>query len=528
MRAPLSLLSLAVALPALGACRRSQPAAGPTLEVRVDVPGATAVDVEASTTVPIERACAAVGQVAHVRSASEAGRSSVSVQLANGADVDAALASLRSELQRALPQLPSSATPPLVTRGRGAFVGRYVITSDVLPLAQLHEAVRAAWLRRLEATAGVGAVVTCGEAVRRVTVSVDSMALAGTGLTLGDVVAAIAPLAPLSPLPPPAEALAPIVVATVHGAPIRLRDVARVLDDASMGRCRAFGDTGALLEASVYAQPSADVREVQAALAKSLPAARVELPPAVDVRTLGAGHVLDVDLDPAVSFAGALTALRDAVRTAAGGAPFVVEIDADPQAGPARETSPTAARVVLDTSDDAAVQRVAQALATVSVVRGAGEPNATVEIVGPDRAALATAAGDLVARLGERGVPVIRRGSADRPVTVFRIDRATTTRLGVSLQDASSALEILRGGKLVSGVLVRVDGTLDKVYVRAGAGAVPLSAFVTSAVEPAPATLLREDQLPAVGVRVHATDLASLQHVFQPPPGIALRVVPEP
>jgi multidrug efflux pump subunit AcrB len=449
----------------------------------------------------------------------------VTVQLAKGADADAAMVSLRAELQRAMSQLPANAMLPTVSRGRGVLVARYAIRSDALPLVQLHEVLRTTWLARVEATAGVGAVVTCGDAVPRVTVNVDSAALAGMGRTVGDVVAALTPLPGARSAT--AEALASVLIATVNGAPIRIRDVARVSDDAALGRCRAFGDRGALFEASVYAQPSADVREVRAALAQSLTAAMRELPPGVDLRELGAGHAVAVDLDPAVSLAGAVTALRDAVTTAAGGAPFVVEIETE-DPGATRDPSPEGARVVLDTADDGAVQRMVRALAMVPVLRGAGEPNATVLLVGPDRAALGAAAPDLVKRLAERSVVVARRGNADRPTPVFRNDRAAAAQLGVSIPDASLAIQALRGGATVAGVLVRIDGTLDRVYVRAGTATAPLSAIVTMSVERAPAVLLRDDQFPAVGARVHAADLASLEHVFEPPAGIILRVVPEP
>ena len=522
MRAIPAILSLALGLAAPAACRRSQPASGPTVEVRVDVPGATAADVEVSTTLPIERACARVGHVAHIGSTSESGRSTVSVRLASGADVDAAFEGIRSQLQLVLGQLPVTATPPLVTRARGALVGRYVVTSDTLPLGQLGEALRGTLLRRIEMTAGVGAVVTCGEVSRRVTVDVDAAALAATGLTIADVVAALAPLSPLRT--GGAEALPPLIIAMVKGAPIRLRDVARVADDAAPSACRAYGDRGALFEAAVYAQPSADVRAIRAALAQSISGALPELPPGLDVRALGAGHVLDVELDPDVSLAGAITALREPVRTASAGTPFVLEIDTSD----GREPSPLGARVVLDTGEDAAVQKVAVALAMVSVVHGAGEPNATVEIVGPDRAALFAAAPELQKRLAERGVLVDRWGTVARPVEVHRVDRAAAARLGVSIADATLAIQALRDGKVVSGVLVRIDGSLDHVYVRAGASAIPLSALVSVAAEPAPAALLRDDQFPAVGARVHASDLASLQHVFEPPPGIMLRVVADP
>jgi hypothetical protein len=54
---------------------------------------------------------------------------------------------------------------------------------------------------------------------------------------------------------------------------------------------------------------------------------------------------------------------------------------------------------------------------------------------------------------------------------------------------------------------------------------VPLDAVAASRAEFVPAAILHEDRSPMVGARVHTTDVAGLRHVFEPPPGIELRVV---
>jgi multidrug efflux pump subunit AcrB len=518
---------------ALAACHRSPPAAAPTVEVRVEVPGATAAEVEASTTVPIERACAGMAHEAHLLGASEPGRSSVTVQLERGADVDAALAELRGKLQGIGPRLPKRAAPPVLTRSGGRLVGRYTTWSDVVALAQVHETRQAAWLQGLAATAGVESVVTCGDVVGRIAVNLDANALGAAGLTIPDLAAALS----RTPAPPgDALALSGMVLATLHDVPLRLRDVASVIDDAAPPACRAYDDRGAVFEAAVYAQPSADLERVRADVARTLGPALRQLPPVLDVRPIGAGRTLTVDLDPAVTLTAAVDGLRAAVKTAAWPARFVVEIDApDDGADEGADDKRPGARVVLDSSDEALVRRVAGALAAIPIVRSAGEPNATVELVGSDRPALVAAAHALCQRLAERGLLVARLGMEDGTASVPRVDRDAARKLGVSTADVELALEALHGKGIVAAgsdgraapVVLRLASPLDRVYVKAGSVLIPLSALVAMTVVTSPRLLLRQDGVPAMAARVQATDLAALQHVYEPPPGITLRVVPD-
>lgn len=243
---------------------------------------------------------------------------------------------------------------------------------------------------------------------------------------------------------------------------------------------------------------------------------------------MGAVRTVTVDLDPAVSVAGAVAALRDAVKTAAGTIRFAVELDTP--GGP--DAGPTGARAVLDTSDDAVVQRVTGALLKLPAVRSAGEPNATVTLVGSDRPALLAAAPELYRRLAERGLLVARLGLAEQTLSVPRIDCDLARQLGVSTGDVELALEALHGKVISSGgsgghgvpVMLRLAAPLDHVFVRTGPATAPLSAFVTMTTETSARILLLEDQMAAVGARVHATDLAGLQHLYDPPAGLVLRV----
>ncbi|HEY8088830.1 MAG TPA: hypothetical protein VIF09_13315, partial [Polyangiaceae bacterium] len=375
--------------------------------------------------------------------------------------------------------------------------------------------------------AGVGVVEECGAMAPRVLVEVDAAALAGTGLTFADVASALR-----KGNAGPAAAMGPVVIAYANGAPVRLSDVARVMDDATPPRCRAFDEKGPVVEATVRAQPTVDAAKVREALAPTEQAARTALPAGVTMTAVGLGRTVEVDVDPAETDQGATQALRDAVAKVPGVGPFVLEVGAGSDAD-----LPSAARVRLASQDRELAARVAAAVKALPFVRGAGEPDAVVELVGADRAALEAQAEAMRTAVGAHAVIVQRLGGDREPTTRVVVDEATARRLGVALADVALAVQAREGVRVgtFSGaqsqavpVVLRAKGGPGELYVKGTAGRVPLSALVSTKSEPVESVLLHEGQLPVIGVSVQTGDVKALEKAFRAPEGMQYRVIPTP
>src|SRR5204862_2926803 len=119
------------------------------------------------------------------------------------------------------------------------------ITSRTLPLSQVDDYADSVLAQKISQVGGVGLVTLNGGQKPAVRVQVDPQALAGTGLTLEDVRAALAAAnvnAPKGNLDGPrldymlatndqlakADSFRPLIIAYKNGAPVRLDDVSDV------------------------------------------------------------------------------------------------------------------------------------------------------------------------------------------------------------------------------------------------------------------------------------------------------------
>jgi multidrug efflux pump subunit AcrB len=508
----------------LCACHKGTAAPGPSFVVSVSMPGASASDAEGLASV-IERSCGQVPKVARLVGTAREGVASVRVEMERGSDVDADAMALTEALKSARTSLPIEAPPPVLSRGTGAVVVRHALRSEVLPLREVTVTEQALWAMPASRTAGVGSTQECGQFAPRVLVDVDAPALAAMGMTLPDVAAALR-----KGSVGPATAMTPLLLATRNGAPVRLNDVARVSDDAATPRCRAFDEKGPVVEVTVRGQPGAEPAKVRDALAVTQREALAAMPMGMTMTAVAPGRTVEVDLDPSQVSLRIPEALREAVAEVPGVGAFVLEV------GPSAETDlPSWAHVRLASEDEALAARVASALAALPFVRGAGEPDATVELVGADRAALEASADAMRTAVGAHARIVQRLGGDRELVTRVVVDPTRTKQLGVSAADVALVVQA-RDGVTVGSyfdvhsvavpVVMRCKGAPDQLFVHGAQGSVPLSAVAATKTEQVEGVLLHEGQFPMIGARVQAGDTKALEKVFLAPQGMQYRVMP--
>src|SRR5439155_7474318 len=83
-----------------------------------------------------------------------------------------------------------------------------------------------------------------------------------------------------------AEEVEPIVVAYKNGAPIRLQDVAQVVNDVENNQLAGWAGKEPAIVLSVQRQPGANIIEVTDAVKKLLPQLKASMPSGIDVRIL--------------------------------------------------------------------------------------------------------------------------------------------------------------------------------------------------------------------------------------------------
>jgi CzcA family heavy metal efflux pump len=257
MRMRLAVLALAGALVFFGfRTARDVPLdvfpefAPPVVEIQTEAPGFSSEDVESLITVPIENAVNGVPFLETVRSKSVLGLSSVRLIFKRGQDVLQARQLVQERLAIAATRLPTTARtpvilPPLSSLSRCLKIGVWSDTAS-----QMDMTVLARWTirPRLMAVSGVANVAIWGEKDPQLHVVVDPERLRASGVTLNQVMQAAREATAIGgggfldtgnqrlairqePTEYSPEALGEVVVAFRGNAPVRIRDVARVVID---------------------------------------------------------------------------------------------------------------------------------------------------------------------------------------------------------------------------------------------------------------------------------------------------------
>ena len=297
----------------------------PTISVSASLPGGSPETMASSVATPLERRLGRITGVTEMTSSSSLGQTSVTLQfdlsrsVADASrDVQAAINASLGELPPGLPSRPSfrnfnpSDAPILIVS----------LTSDSVPLAQVFDQANTVLAQRISRIDGVGQVFVGGGQQPAVRVQADPVALAGIGLSMEDVRQAIASgtvdqatgslggAGQLQVIEPNdqlhgAAAFAPLIVAWRNGAPVRLRDVARVIDDVENNRAAAWANGKRAVVLIIRREPGANVIDVIARVKAVLPTLTAAISPAINV-------------DVAVDRAGTIRAsVRDVERSLA-------------------------------------------------------------------------------------------------------------------------------------------------------------------------------------------------------------------
>jgi preprotein translocase subunit SecF len=259
--------------------------APPMVEIQTEAPGLSTEEVESLVTVPIETAVNGVPGLMTLRSKSVLGLSSVQILFERGSDVVRARQMVGERITQVQPRLPLAARqpvlmPPLSSTSRAMKVG---LSSKKLDQMQISELVRWTVRPRLMAVPGVANVAVWGQRDRQLQVLVDPDRLRAAGVTLAEVRAAAGDAVLVGGggfVDTPNQRLAVQQAGTVQTAadlrqaivkqageaPVRIGDVARVVDGFAAPIGNAIIDDGPGIMLIVEKQPTANTLELTRAV----------------------------------------------------------------------------------------------------------------------------------------------------------------------------------------------------------------------------------------------------------------------
>jgi hydrophobe/amphiphile efflux-1 (HAE1) family protein len=282
----------------------------PTIEVATFYPGASADVMVSSITTPLERQFGQISGLASMNSTSSFGTSTITLQFVLDRPIDVAAQDVQAAINVAGGFLPKDLpNPPKYNKVNPADtpILTLSITSDSLPLDRVNDFADTLLAQKLSEVTGVGLVTIQGNQKPAVRVQVNPAAISALGVSLEDVRTLLGQAnvnAPKGSFEGPrqaftigsndqifsAEAYKPIIVAYKNGAPIRLGDIANVIDGVENDQLGAWvsnkgGEQPAVL-LDVQRQPGANIIQTVDRVKQLLPRLTASMPPSVHVDVL--------------------------------------------------------------------------------------------------------------------------------------------------------------------------------------------------------------------------------------------------
>jgi len=278
----------------------------PTIQVLTFYPGASPDVMASSVTAPLERQFGQVPGLNQMTSSSSFGASVITLQFVLDLNIDVAEQEVQQAINSAATYLPKDLPNPPVyskTNPADAPILTLALMSKELPLQFVEDLADTRFAEKISQVSGVGLVSISGGQKPSVRVQANPTALAAYGMTLEDLRTALANAnvdEAKGNFDGPHQAFTigandqlltskdyrPLVVAYRNGAPVKLSDVARVIDDAENVKEAAWMNTQPAVILNIQRQPGANIIAVVDRVKKLLPRLQSSLPASVQVAVL--------------------------------------------------------------------------------------------------------------------------------------------------------------------------------------------------------------------------------------------------
>ena len=278
----------------------------PTIQVRTFYPGASPDVIASSVTAPLERQFGQMPGLKQMTSTSSSGSSIITLQFSLDLSLDIAEQEVQAAINASFSFLPRDLpNPPVYSKVNPADapILTLALSSKTLPLPKVEDLADTRFAQKISQLPGVGLVSISGGQRPAVRIHANPTALAAYGLTLEDLRAVIASsnvnqakggfdgphqsyiIGANDQLFTSGE-YRPLIVAYRNGAPVRLSDVAEVIDDVENVNQAAWMNETPSVIVNIQRQPGANVIEVVDRIKRLLPQLQSSLPSSIHVSVL--------------------------------------------------------------------------------------------------------------------------------------------------------------------------------------------------------------------------------------------------
>jgi HAE1 family hydrophobic/amphiphilic exporter-1 len=278
----------------------------PTIQITATLPGASPETMAASVASPIERQLSTISGISSMTSSSSLGSTQITVQFDLGRNIDGASLDVQTALATAQRRLPvEMTTPPFFRKvNPGDFPVLYIsMRSDTVPLSAINDYAETLLAPQISQLPGVAQVLVYGAQKFAVRVQVDPVAAAARNISLDDIRSVVTKAnssAPVGTLQGKEQAVTllatgamlhaadyrDVVVAYRNGAPIKLNEVASVIDSVENDKIATWFNDSRAIVLAIQRQPDANTVEVVDLVRAKLPQMRAQVPPAIQMQPL--------------------------------------------------------------------------------------------------------------------------------------------------------------------------------------------------------------------------------------------------
>ena len=278
----------------------------PTIQVAAQLPGASPETMASSVATPLEVQFSAIPGVTQMTSSSALGSTNLTLQFTLDKSIDTAAQEVQAAINTAAGKLPKD-MPTLPTWRKVNPADSPVlilsVNSTQMPGTELSDLVETLLARQISQIDGVGQINITGQQRPAIRVQASADKLAAIGLTLADIRVAIqqtslnlakgalygessiSTLSTNDQLFHPEE-YSQLIVSYKDGAPVHLKDVAKVVNGSENAYVQAWAGDQPGVNLVISRQPGANIVETVDRIQAALPALEAMLPASVQVKVL--------------------------------------------------------------------------------------------------------------------------------------------------------------------------------------------------------------------------------------------------
>jgi HAE1 family hydrophobic/amphiphilic exporter-1 len=277
----------------------------PTISVNASLAGASPETMASSVATPLEKEFSTIPGVETMTSTSTQGGTSISLQFALSRNIDAAAQDVQAAISQAQRQLPRDVLPPSFRKvdPSSSPILYYALRTTTLPLPQLNEYAETFLAQRLSTIEGVAQVQVYGSMKYAVRIQIDPQQLAARSIGIDEVSAAVEngnvnlPTGILwgtdkaysvesqGQLTNAAD-FGAMVVTYRDGAPVRLRDLGRVIDSVQDTKRASWFNGQRAVVLAIQRQPGTNTVAVAERVKAEVERLRPQIPPSIEIATL--------------------------------------------------------------------------------------------------------------------------------------------------------------------------------------------------------------------------------------------------